>query len=260
MLEKLSDLPPGIDGLKGVGRVSKDDYDNVLAPMLEDARRASRRLRFLYEFGPEFQGFTAGGAWEDAKIGLHSLRLFDGCAIVTDNAWIRESARLAAFMMPCPVRVFALRERERAIDWLRALPQGAALTHRLLADSGVIVVEIEKALRVQDFEALAMTADAWIESSGDLKGLVIHAREFPGWQNLDALFRHVRFVRDHHRRIRRIALSVDSALASLASSLGEPFIEAEVKRFDYESLDAAVAWASGRSASQASSTSAKTRA
>lgn len=41
------------------------------------------------------------------------------------------------------------------------------------------------------------------------------------------LLRHIRFVRDHHRRIGRIALVTDAKLASLATLIGEYFIRAE---------------------------------
>jgi hypothetical protein len=246
MLEKLGDLPRGIDGVKAVGKVSKEDYEKVFEPLLDQARREGRHLRFLYQFGPEFEGLTASAAWEDAKIGLSDMRLFDGCAIVSDVGWIRESARLIGFMMPCPVKVFGNQERGKAIEWLGSLPEGAAVSHRLLPEAGVIVVEVKEALRAQDFDALAHTADTWIEAHGDLQGLVIHVRDFPGWENLGSFLRHLRFVRDHHRKVKRIALAADSKLASLAPRLAEHFVKAEVKSFGYDALEGAIAWAGGR--------------
>jgi hypothetical protein len=172
--------------VKASGKVSKEDYDQVLEPMLNEARKEGRRVRFLYELGAEFEGFTPAAAWEDAKIGLRSMRLFDGCAIVSDTGWLRESVRLAGFLMPCPVRTFGVQDRDRAVEWLGSLPEGAGISHRLLPESGVIVAEVKEALRAQDFDALATTADTWIEAHGNLQGLVIHAREFPGWRISEA--------------------------------------------------------------------------
>ncbi len=243
MLERVQDLPGGIDGVKAVGRVSREDYERVFEPLIDGARREGRRIRLLYQLGPEFEGFSPGAAWEDAKLGLASLRLFEGCAVVTDVAWIRESARLVAFLMPCPVRVFGNSARDEAAEWLRSLPEGAAVSHRLLPDRGVLVVEVRQALRAQDFDALAATADQWIDANGELAGLVIHARAFPGWENLGGLIRHVRFLRDHHQRVRRLALASDSKVADLAPKLAEHFVQAEVRRFGYDELDAAIAWA-----------------
>jgi hypothetical protein len=248
MLERIQNLPGGIDGVRAVGRVSKEDYEQVFGPLVGSARREGRRLRLLYQVGPEFEGFTTGAAWEDAKLGLASLRLLDGCAVVTDIGWIRESTRLLAFVLPCPVRVFGNGQLGAAVEWLRSLPEGPGVSHRLLSGSGVLVVEIGQALRAQDFDVLAATADTWIDANGDLLGIVIHTREFPGWENLGSLIQHVRFVRDHHRRVGRVALASDSRLADLAPRLAEHFVQAEVRRFGYDDLDAAIMWAGEKAA------------
>ena len=243
MLERLTNLPAGIDGVKATGKVSQQDYQQVFDPLIDEARRTNRRLRLLYQFEPQFESFTAGGAWEDASLGLRSLRLIDGLAIVSDVSWIRDASRLLAFFMPGPVRHFGNAQFTEAVAWLQSLPQAAGVTHRLLADSGVIVVDVTQALRARDFDELAVTADTWIEAHGHLQGLVIHARRFPGWENLGGLLSHVRFIRDHHRKIRRIALAADGELATLGPRIGEHFVQAEVKSFAYDALDAAIAWA-----------------
>jgi hypothetical protein len=248
MLERLTDLPAGIDGVRATGKVSKDDYDRVMEPIIEAARREGRRLRFLYEIGPGLEGFTGGAAWEDAKLGLRNLRSFEGIAVVTDVEWIARSTQLAAFMMPSPVKAFALAERAAAVEWLRTLAERATVEQRLVADRGVLVVEVSHALRAADFDAIGLTADTWIEANGRLNGLVIHARAFPGWENLGALVRHVRFVRDHHRNVARIALAADSKLASVAPRIAEHFVKAEVKVFGYGEVESAIAWAGGTAA------------
>ncbi len=245
MLERMKDLPADIDGVCASGKVSAEDYERVMRPLLDDARRDGRRLRFLYQFMPEFQGLTLGAAWEDARLGLRYLRLFDGCAIVGDVEWIAESARLFGAFMPCPVRTFANAERSGAVAWLASLPRRPAVSYRLLPESGVIVVELAAALRAEDFDALATTADTWIEAHGELRGIVIHAHEFPGWENLAGFVQHFRFVRDHHRKIRRVALCAGGALASMAPQLAEHFVQAEIKHFDFDALDQAIAWAKG---------------
>jgi hypothetical protein len=194
------------------------------------------------QVGPEYEGFTPGAAWEDFKVGLGCLRLFEACAVVTDVGWMREWTGLVGFLVPWPVRVFGADERGRALDWLRSLPEGPGVSHRLVG-SGVIVVEVGQPLRIQDFDAVALTADAWLETHHKLDGVVIHAREFPGWENIASLIRHVRFVRDHHRKVNRVALAADGKLVALAPRLVEHFVKAEVKSFRYDELDDAIGWA-----------------
>ena len=105
MLERMQHLPEGIDGVKAVGRVSREDYERVFEPLIDGARREGRRLRLLYQVGPEFEGFSAGAAWEDAKLGLASLRMFEGCAVVTDVGAPLSHAAIVAreFGVPCVV-------------------------------------------------------------------------------------------------------------------------------------------------------------
>jgi hypothetical protein len=214
-----------------------------MQPLLDEARSQGRRLRLLYHVGPEFDGFTAGGAWEDARIGLQYLRLFERCAVVSDVGWIREAVRLMGAMLPCPVKVFGNAQWDDALGWLGEPIKATALSHQLLADAGVLVLEPTAPLHTEDFDALALEVDPWIETHGDLRGIVIHAHEFPGWENPGSFIRHLRFVRDHQRNVRRVAMSADGRWAELAPRLAEHFVSAEVKHFGYDHLDDAVAWA-----------------
>lgn len=242
MLERVKGAPAGVDAVKAIGSVSKSDYQSVVEPLIEGARREGRRIRILCEFGPEFTSFTPGAAWEDLKVGTGAMRLFEGCAVVSDVGWIRESTRLTSFLMPCPVRVFGSRERDEALRWLTSLPEGPGISHRL-TESEVLVVEVEQPLRAPDFDALAWTVDSWLRTHAELAGVVIHAREFPGWENIGGLIRHVRFIRDHHRKVRKIALAADSKIATLVPQLANHFVQAEVRRFEYDELNDALAWA-----------------
>jgi hypothetical protein len=244
MIEVMTDVPPGIFAVRSVGTLTKGDYDAVVVPLLEEATRTGRRIRCLCEVGPEFHGLTPSAAWEDVRLGLRALRLFEACAVVSDLGWIRESSRLAAFFMPCPVQVFGEHERAEAIKWLSSMPERPGIEHRMIPESGVVVVEVSQPLRAPDFEALGATVDSWLDTHERLQGLVLHARAFPGWENIGGLVRHIRFVRDHHRKIRRVALVLDGPLGALAPQLAEHFVRAEVRGFPDDRLDDAVAWAS----------------
>ncbi len=225
MIERLKDLPADVDGFRARGKVTREDYEHAVRPVLDEARSRGRRLRFLYHFGPEFESVTPGAAWEDARLGLQYLRVFERCAIVSDVGWIREASRLASVLMPCPVKVFGNGQWQEALGWLTAA--AGRLAHRWIPERGVLIVEPHGPLGAEDFDALALSVDPWIEAHGTLRGLVVHAREFPGWQNLGSFFRHLRFVRDHHRKIRRVALCTGGPLASLAPKLAEHFVTAE---------------------------------
>lgn len=243
MIEKLEDVPAGIVALRPVGKVSPEDYDVVVRPVLEAAIREGRGIRALVQIDDAFKGLTPAAMWEDLKIGLQVLRYWAGCAVVSDIEWARRSCQLTAFFMPGPMRVFDEKDLDQAITWLQTLPEHAGITHEIDPQSGVVIVEATGPLRVQDFDTLALTIDTWLEHHAQLYGLVLHANAFPGWENLKALISHLRFIHDHHRAIARVAVAVDGTLAELVPHLAKHFLHAEIRRFDYGQLDAAVAWA-----------------
>ena len=116
------------------------------------------------------------------------------------------------------------------------------LQHELMQDRGILILKPEGALRSEDFTALAATIDPYIEQNGKLNGLMIEAPSFPGWENFAALVSHLRFVRDHHRQIRRIAVVSDSPLLTAAPKIASHFVNAQVRAFDATSRAAALAW------------------
>jgi hypothetical protein len=248
MLKRIADVPEGIDALAAVGTLTREDYEQSIEPLFDEARRSGHPIRLLVEIGPEYDGYTAGAAWEKTANAFRNpslVRLIEGYAVVTDLRWLHDWAHLMAFLLPFPLRVFGSDERAAAVAWLTSLPEGPGVSHRLLPEFGVLVVEVSEPLRAQDFDALAGTVDAWLETHDALPGVVVHARAFPGWENLAGMLRHFRFVREHHRAVRRVALAADGTVADLAPHLAEHFARAEVKHFDYDELDDAIAWAGG---------------
>jgi hypothetical protein len=245
VLEILQDVPPGVLALRASGRLTREEYDTVLLPVVEDAVREGRHLRCLCEVAADYAGLGPAAAWEDLTLGLRALPLFDGCAVVSDVGWIREASRVAAFFLPCPVRVFDGGGRPEAAAWLAALPEGPGSSVRLLPEEGVVVVEVGAPLRVADFDAAASAVDAWVAQHGTPAGVVVHAAALPGWENVGAMMRHLSLARDRHRHVRRVALAVDGALAELAPVVAGQFARAELRHFGHDALDAAVAWAAG---------------
>jgi hypothetical protein len=49
-------------------------------------------------------------------------------------------------------------------------------------------------------------------------------------------------VREHHRRIRRIAAVSDGAILSILPALGKHFVQAEVRHFPFAERDGAMLW------------------
>ncbi|HJS38847.1 MAG TPA: STAS/SEC14 domain-containing protein [Burkholderiales bacterium] len=112
--------------------------------------------------------------------------------------------------------------------------------------NAILYVQPKSALEEDDFVQLAKVVDPYIEKSGNLAALIIDARAFPGWDSLGAMAAHFRFVRDHHKRIRKVGLVTDSALGDVAQRLASHFVAAEIRHFPAGKLEAAKMWVMGR--------------
>ncbi|WP_231995225.1 STAS/SEC14 domain-containing protein [Mycobacterium sp. 852002-10029_SCH5224772] len=133
VLKELVSVPAGIQALEAVGTVTTEDYDRVLAPLVDRARRTKGRMRLLYQFGPGFERITPGALWADSRLGVGYLPVLDGCAVVSDIDWIRAPARAIGAWMPCPMRLYGNDECDDALAWLASLPGGTDVSKRDLA-------------------------------------------------------------------------------------------------------------------------------
>jgi hypothetical protein len=124
----------------------------------------------------------------------------------------------------------------------RHTEDAAMMHHELLGERGILIIAPDGALRAEDFSALATVVDPWILQHGELKGLLIDAPSFPGWNNFAALVSHLRFVRDHHQKVRRIAVVSDNAFLAVAPKIASHFLHARLRTFDAADRVAALAW------------------
>jgi hypothetical protein len=120
LIERLEDMPAGTIGFRATGRVSGDEYHEVLLPAIQEAAAAGE-IRLVFALGPEFEEFEPGALWEDTKVGVrfglghHSA--WQRCALVTDVDWIVKAFHLFAWMAPGEVRTFGPDELDAAMEW-----------------------------------------------------------------------------------------------------------------------------------------------
>lgn len=116
------------------------------------------------------------------------------------------------------------------------------LQHQLIDDESILVIEPHGPLTSDDFKALAAEIDPSIERRGRLQGIMIEAQTFPGWEGFGAMMAHLKFVREHHRLIRRVAVVSDSPVLAFLPHLASHFVAAEVRHFTHAELAGALEW------------------
>lgn len=242
MIEVMTDLPDRVLGLKASGQVSADDYKTVLVPAIEQKLTQHAKARLLYVLGDDFEGYTSGAAWEDAKVGMKHLTSFERVAVVTDVDWIEKMIKAFGFALPGEVRVFDDDDLDEARIWISEAPSPGHLSFELLEERGVLIMQPNGELEAADFERLNARLDPYLQEARVLNGVMIVAEHFPGWDDLAALTSHVRFVRSHQGKIRRVALVTSDRLVSSVPRLASRFVGADVRAFPMQARDQALLW------------------
>jgi hypothetical protein len=117
--------------------------------------------------------------------------------------------------------------------------------YELKREESILIVEPAGALEAGDFERLNQEVDPYIAETGELGGLMVYTRSFPGWNDPSAFLSHMRFVGNHLPKIKKAAVVSDSAF-SIFPQLASLFAPAKIRHFDYAQKDAAFEWLKGK--------------
>ena len=122
MVEKIDGMPTGTIGFRASGKLTPEDYRDVLVPTLRAAVEAGE-VRMLFVLS-DFEELEPRAWLEDAKTGVelgflkHSA--WKRSAIVSDAEWVKKAMRLFAWMTPGEVKVYDLDQEDEARAWVAA--------------------------------------------------------------------------------------------------------------------------------------------
>lgn len=111
---------PGSNGnilmLRAEGRLTRQDYKNVIIPRLQGMIRDHGKVRFLLE---DFDGWQAAALWEDARFGLSHRNDFEKIGLIGRPRWVGWGLKLVALVMSGEMRTFSASEHSKALNWIK---------------------------------------------------------------------------------------------------------------------------------------------
>jgi SpoIIAA-like len=116
------------------------------------------------------------------------------------------------------------------------------LTYDVDTANSIVLVRPQSRLDKHDFVELAKAVDPQIEATGGLAGVIIDATSFPGWEDFGSMVSHFRFVRDHQKHVKKVAVVTDSSMGDVAEHLMSHFVSAEIKHFPAGQIEQARQW------------------
>lgn len=114
MIQIVEGLPDNVVAIVAKGRVTNDECNKVLKPLLEKSLKRHEKVRLYYEIGCRFPG----AAWEDLRIGLESIPQWERVAVVTDVGWVRHTVNALRFLIASDVRVFTSFQAPEGRAWI----------------------------------------------------------------------------------------------------------------------------------------------
>jgi SpoIIAA-like len=120
VVERFEDMPAETLGFRLSGKISRDEYFQILDPVRERLERGER-VSFLVATAEDFHGLDLSALWEDVKVagtvGLKHRSAWERLAVVTDKDWMRHAVAAFGWVIPGEVRVFEPADLEEAKAW-----------------------------------------------------------------------------------------------------------------------------------------------
>jgi hypothetical protein len=114
---RMEGAPHGVLGFRGVGTVTAEDYRAVLDPAIGEVVAAGGTLNVVYVLGEDFEHYSLGAMWQDAKLEGVPHHAWGRMALVTGHSGLAELVHLVAFLFPGEVRIFPVDKEADALAW-----------------------------------------------------------------------------------------------------------------------------------------------
>lgn len=109
---------------------------------------------------------------------------------------------------------------------------------------GIAILESLGKLSEDDFQQVAAIIDPYIKKMGKLNGLILYSKEFPGWESFSGFLKHIKFIKEHHKNLARVAIVTDSKLVNAGEHIVKHFVSVEVEKFPFNDMQGAERWIS----------------
>lgn len=118
MLQRIKDLPQHVAGIHAVGKVTVNDYETILKPILDEKVSSIGDINYLVIFETDGSHFTPVALWRDLTLMMKYYRRWNKIAVVTDRRGVEWFSDVFKFVVPCESKGFTLERLDEAIKWI----------------------------------------------------------------------------------------------------------------------------------------------
>lgn len=113
---------------------------------------------------------------------------------------------------------------------------------KLFREDGLLMVAPVDKLTQADFDQIRNLVNPFIEDQGHIKGVLIDAETFSGWEGFAGALSHFRLINEYEKEVERVAAVTDNTFLAVLPQFANYFINAEVRHFKYVDRNQALDW------------------
>ena len=118
MLEPITGLPDHVVAYRATGKVSEQDLNTVLIPVIEQKQAAHEKLHYLIVLENETSDWSLGAYGKDPKAALKYVKQGSRVAVISDQQKVRTFASGLSLFIPGKAKGFEPGELEEAKAWM----------------------------------------------------------------------------------------------------------------------------------------------
>jgi hypothetical protein len=118
MLQFINDLPEHVVGIRATGEVTKDEFDKVIMPRMDELVQRQGEINYILVLQTGVGNFTMGAWWDDVKLGLKHFTKWKKIAIVTDQTFVEKFTDVFSYFVPGESKGYKLTELDDAVKWV----------------------------------------------------------------------------------------------------------------------------------------------
>lgn len=120
MFKILPDTNGNILILAAEGKLTDEDYKEVLIPRLEAIIKDYGKAKLLLDMGNEFQGWETAALWDDAHFGFKHRNDFEKMGVIGAPKWFEWGLKVASLAISGDIKSFSPDEKEKAYRWIKS--------------------------------------------------------------------------------------------------------------------------------------------
>ncbi len=118
MIEVITGLPAHVTGFRARGRVTSDDYQRIIYPLVDSVAKAFGKVNYLLVIETPLFNYSAGAWIDDAMLGIKYFTKWRKLAIVTEKDGIKNFTDTFGKLIPGEARGFKMKDLPLAKEWV----------------------------------------------------------------------------------------------------------------------------------------------